>query len=137
MTPLILSQKKWRYALLCPSSVRLTQNLVLIGHSTPILPDFCWSIHDFSALMHAVVFGNVTAIIQRMYARRFSYDLQANELKDFYRIYNIPKPLKNKIREFYQTVWTVRRGIKHEKVSPPLVQHFPVLSFLVFFTDFL
>lgn len=37
----------------------------------------------FTALMHAVVFGNVTAIIQRMYARSSMYDMKIKDLKDF------------------------------------------------------
>ena len=36
--------------------------------------------------MHAVVFGNVTAIIQRMYARRFAYDILYTELEDFCKV---------------------------------------------------
>jgi potassium voltage-gated channel Eag-related subfamily H protein 8 len=38
------------------------------------------------ALMHAVVFGNVTAIIQRMYARRSQYQTRLRDLKDFFQI---------------------------------------------------
>ncbi|KAB0397692.1 hypothetical protein E2I00_019141, partial [Balaenoptera physalus] len=38
------------------------------------------------ALMHAVVFGNVTAIIQRMYSRRSLYHSRMKELKDFIRL---------------------------------------------------
>ncbi|MBW03991.1 Potassium voltage-gated channel subfamily H member 4, partial [Eschrichtius robustus] len=39
-----------------------------------------------AALMHAVVFGNVTAIIQRMYSRRSLYHSRMKELKDFIRL---------------------------------------------------
>lgn len=37
--------------------------------------------------MHAVVFGNVTAIIQRMYARRQQYDIKMRDLKDFIKVH--------------------------------------------------
>lgn len=39
-----------------------------------------------AALMHAVVFGNVTAIIQRMYARRYAYDVLNMELEEFCKV---------------------------------------------------
>lgn len=43
----------------------------------------------FSALMHAAVFGNVTAIVQRMYAKRSLYDSKWNDLKDFLTLYQV------------------------------------------------
>uniref|UniRef100_A0A3B5LJY4 Ion transport domain-containing protein n=1 Tax=Xiphophorus couchianus TaxID=32473 RepID=A0A3B5LJY4_9TELE len=43
------------------------------------------------ALMHAVVFGNVTAIIQRMYSRRSLYHTRMNDLKDFIRVHPVPR----------------------------------------------
>lgn len=44
---------------------------------------------SFSALMHAVVFGNVTAIIQRMYARRSQYQSKWRDLKDFIALHQV------------------------------------------------
>ncbi|XP_043939615.1 potassium voltage-gated channel subfamily H member 3 [Protopterus annectens] len=63
------------------------------------------------ALMHAVVFGNVTAIIQRMYSRRSLYHTRTKDLKDFIRIHRIPKPLKQRMLEYFQTTWSVNNGI--------------------------
>lgn len=42
-----------------------------------------------SALMHAVVFGNVTAIIQRMYSRRSLYQSKWRDLKDFIVLHQV------------------------------------------------
>lgn len=42
-----------------------------------------------AALMHAVVFGNVTAIIQRMYSRRSLYESKWRDLKDFVALHNV------------------------------------------------
>lgn len=44
---------------------------------------------EFSALMHAVVFGNVTAIIQRMYSRRSQYQSKWRDLKDFIVLHQV------------------------------------------------
>ncbi|XP_064408372.1 potassium voltage-gated channel subfamily H member 3 [Latimeria chalumnae] len=63
------------------------------------------------ALMHAVVFGNVTAIIQRMYSRRSLYHTRTKDLKDFIRIHHIPKQLKQRMLEYFQTTWSVNNGI--------------------------
>ena len=41
--------------------------------------------------MHAAVFGNVTAIVQRMYAKRSLYDSKWNDLKDFLTLYQASK----------------------------------------------
>lgn len=39
--------------------------------------------------MHAVVFGNVTAIIQRMYSRRSLYQSKWRDLKDFIVLHQV------------------------------------------------
>ncbi|XP_069790614.1 voltage-gated delayed rectifier potassium channel KCNH8 isoform X2 [Narcine bancroftii] len=63
------------------------------------------------ALMHAVVFGNVTAIIQRMYSRRSLYHTRTKDLKDFIRVHRLPKQLKQRMLECFQTTWSVNSGI--------------------------
>ncbi|XP_077170422.1 voltage-gated delayed rectifier potassium channel KCNH4 isoform X2 [Paroedura picta] len=63
------------------------------------------------ALMHAVVFGNVTAIIQRMYSRRSLYHTRMKDLKDFIRVHRLPQQLKQRMLEYFQTTWSVNSGI--------------------------
>uniref|UniRef100_A0AAV2L7Z4 Voltage-gated delayed rectifier potassium channel KCNH4 n=1 Tax=Knipowitschia caucasica TaxID=637954 RepID=A0AAV2L7Z4_KNICA len=63
------------------------------------------------ALMHAVVFGNVTAIIQRMYSRRSLYQTRTKDLKDFIRVHRLPKALEQRVMECFQTTWSVNNGI--------------------------
>ncbi|XP_077407299.1 voltage-gated delayed rectifier potassium channel KCNH4-like isoform X2 [Vanacampus margaritifer] len=63
------------------------------------------------ALMHAVVFGNVTAIIQRMYSRRSLYHTRMKDLKDFIRVHALPQQLKQRMLEYFQTTWSVNNGI--------------------------
>ena len=66
--------------------------------------------------MHAAVFGNVTAIIQRMYSRKTAYQTKNQELKDFTRVHHISKPLKRRMLEFFQTTWSINRGIDPREV---------------------
>uniref|UniRef100_A0A3Q2EL22 Voltage-gated delayed rectifier potassium channel KCNH4 n=1 Tax=Cyprinodon variegatus TaxID=28743 RepID=A0A3Q2EL22_CYPVA len=63
------------------------------------------------ALMHAVVFGNVTAIIQRMYSRRSLYHTRMKDLKDFNRVHRLPQQLKQRMLEYFQATWSVNNGI--------------------------
>lgn len=69
-----------------------------------------------AALMHAVVFGNVTAIIQRMYSRRSLYHSRMKDLKDFIRVHRLPRPLKQRMLEYFQTTWAVNSGIDSNEV---------------------
>ncbi|KRT86713.1 cNMP binding protein, partial [Oryctes borbonicus] len=63
------------------------------------------------ALMHAVVFGNVTAIIQRMYSRRSLYQIKWRDLKDFLTLHQIPNELKQRMQDYFQTMWSLNHGI--------------------------
>lgn len=69
------------------------------------------------ALMHAVVFGNVTAIIQRMYSRRSLYHTRMKDLKDFIRVHHLPQQLKQRMLEYFQTTWSVNNGIDANEVG--------------------
>ncbi|XP_031442518.1 potassium voltage-gated channel subfamily H member 8 [Clupea harengus] len=73
------------------------------------------------ALMHALVFGNVTAIIQRMYSRWSLYHTRTKDLKDFIRVHHLPQPLKQRMLEYFQTTWSVNNGID----SNVLLRDFP------------
>ncbi len=52
--------------------------------------------------MHAMVFGNVTAIVQRMYARRSQYQSKWRDLKDFLKLHQIPVELKQRVEDYFQ-----------------------------------
>lgn len=67
--------------------------------------------------MHAVVFGNVTAIIQRMYSRRSLYHTRTKDLKDFIRVHRLPKALEQRMMECFQTTWSVNNGIDVSEVK--------------------
>ncbi|XP_063107614.1 potassium voltage-gated channel subfamily H member 4 isoform X3 [Cavia porcellus] len=73
------------------------------------------------ALMHAVVFGNVTAIIQRLYSRRSLYHRRVKDLEDFVRVHRLPRPLKQRVLEYFQTTWAANCGIDADE----LLRDFP------------
>jgi len=82
-----------------------------------------------TALMHALVFGNVTAIIQRMYARRAIYQSKTSDLKDFFRTHHIPRQLKQRMQEYFQTTWSLNSGIDTHEVSV-FTNQFTSVSFI-------
>lgn len=70
-----------------------------------------------TALMHAVVFGNVTAIIQRIYSRRSLYQTKLRDLKDFFVLHQIPEELKQRMQDYFQTMWSLNHGIDIHEVN--------------------
>ncbi|XP_068629562.1 potassium voltage-gated channel subfamily H member 8-like isoform X3 [Battus philenor] len=88
--------------------------------SANTLPEKIFSILTMliGALMHAVVFGNVTAIIQRMYSRRSMYQSKWRDLKDFLSLNQVPKELKQRMQDYFQTMWSLNHGIDiHETLK--------------------
>lgn len=76
--------------------------------------------------MHAVVFGNVTAIIQRMYSRRSLYQSKWRDLKDFLTINQVPKELKQRMQDYFQTMWSLNHGIDIHEVNMKYYRHFTI-----------
>ncbi len=69
-----------------------------------------FSIHDihvfFSlALMYASIFGNVSAIIQRLYSGTARYQIQMLRVKEFIRFHQIPNPLRQRLEDYFNHAW--------------------------------
>ena len=68
--------------------------------------------------MHATIFGNVTAIVQRMYgARKSVYQGKWRDLKDFAILHSVPKELKQRMQDYFHTMWSLNHGIDPVEVS--------------------
>jgi potassium voltage-gated channel Eag-related subfamily H protein 8 len=77
--------------------------------------------------MHAAVFGNVTAIIQRMYSRKSLYQTKWRDLKDFLVVHQIPDELKQRMQDYFQTMWSLNHGIDiHEVGTPSILNSFKI-----------
>lgn len=81
------------------------------------------------ALMYASIFGNVSAIIQRLYSGTARYHLQMLRVKEFIRFHQIPNPLRQRLEEYFQHAWTYTNGIDMNMVRARLL-------FFVFFTKY-
>ncbi|KAF3833730.1 hypothetical protein F7725_024934 [Dissostichus mawsoni] len=82
-----------------------------VSANTDIEKIFSICVMLIGALMHALVFGNVTAIIQRIYSRWSQYHTRTKDLKDFIRVHHLPQSLKQRMLEYFQTTWSVNNGI--------------------------
>uniref|UniRef100_A0A915LPJ2 Ion transport domain-containing protein n=1 Tax=Meloidogyne javanica TaxID=6303 RepID=A0A915LPJ2_MELJA len=63
------------------------------------------------SLMYASVFGNVSAIIQRLYSGTARYHTEMSRLREFIRFQQIPNPLRQRLEEYFQHAWSYTNGI--------------------------
>ncbi|CBY32969.1 unnamed protein product [Oikopleura dioica] len=63
------------------------------------------------SLMYASIFGNVSAIIQRLYSGTARYHAQMNRVREFIRFHQIPNPLRQRLEEYFQHAWSYTNGI--------------------------
>ncbi|KAK5881213.1 hypothetical protein CesoFtcFv8_022036 [Champsocephalus esox] len=63
------------------------------------------------SLMYASIFGNVSAIIQRLYSGTTRYHTQMLRVKEFIRFHQIPGCLRQRLEEHFQHAWSYTNGI--------------------------
>ncbi|XP_057681704.1 potassium voltage-gated channel subfamily H member 6 [Corythoichthys intestinalis] len=63
------------------------------------------------SLMYASIFGNVSAIIQRLYSGTTRYHTQMLRVKEFIRFHQIPVSLRQRLEEYFQHAWSYTNGI--------------------------
>ena len=80
--------------------------------------------------MYASIFGNVSAIIQRLYSGTARYHTQMLRVKEFIRFHQIPNPLRQRLEEYFQHAWSYTNGIDMNMVSPTTLL---VLSLLLYY----
>uniref|UniRef100_A0A8C1LC13 Potassium voltage-gated channel, subfamily H (eag-related), member 6b n=1 Tax=Cyprinus carpio TaxID=7962 RepID=A0A8C1LC13_CYPCA len=68
------------------------------------------------SLMYASIFGNVSAIIQRLYSGTTRYHTQMLRVKEFIRFHQIPGELRQRLEEYFQHAWSYTNGINMNAV---------------------
>ncbi|XP_041907361.1 potassium voltage-gated channel subfamily H member 1 [Corvus kubaryi] len=68
------------------------------------------------SLLYATIFGNVTTIFQQMYANTNRYHEMLNSVRDFLKLYQVPKGLSERVMDYIVSTWSMSRGIDTEKV---------------------
>ncbi|XP_047233853.1 potassium voltage-gated channel subfamily H member 6 isoform X1 [Girardinichthys multiradiatus] len=69
------------------------------------------------SLMYASIFGNVSAIIQRLYSGTTRYHTQMLRVKEFIRFHQIPGGLRLRLEEYFQHAWSYTNGKDMNAVS--------------------
>ncbi|XP_002157210.4 potassium voltage-gated channel subfamily H member 6 [Hydra vulgaris] len=73
------------------------------------------------ALMYAVIFGNVTAIIHRLYSGLAHYHSTMRRVRQFIRFYQIPSPLRQRLEDYSHYDYSYTNGIDMNEI----LGHFP------------
>ncbi|XP_041974697.1 potassium voltage-gated channel unc-103-like isoform X3 [Aricia agestis] len=68
------------------------------------------------SLMYASIFGNVSAIIQRLYSGTARYHTQILRVREFIRFHQITNPLRQRLEEYFQHAWSYTNGIDTSSV---------------------
>lgn len=69
-----------------------------------------------SAMFYAVIFGNLTAIIQRLYSRTARYHRDVRVVNEFLAIHDMPESLQGNLREYFTNEQAAIRGDDIESV---------------------
>lgn len=75
--------------------------------------------------MYASIFGNVSAIIQRLYSGTARYHTQMLRVREFIRFHQIPNPLRQRLEEYFQHAWSYTNGIDMNAVRHQWVRGHP------------
>ncbi|XP_029352967.1 potassium voltage-gated channel subfamily H member 5a [Echeneis naucrates] len=68
------------------------------------------------SLLYATIFGNVTTIFQQMYTNTNRYHEMLNNVRDFLKLYQVPKGLSERVMDFIVSAWAMSKGIDTDKV---------------------
>lgn len=68
------------------------------------------------ALFYAAVFGNVAAIIARLYSSTAHFHEQMQKVREFIRFYQLPKHLRHRIEDYAHHQWSYTNGIDMNEV---------------------
>ncbi len=79
--------------------------LYMYLHIHIVYYDIVYMYFLFLALMYASIFGNVSAIIQRLYSGTARYQIQMLRVKEFIRFHQIPNPLRQRLEDYFNHAW--------------------------------
>ncbi|KAM4591843.1 potassium voltage-gated channel subfamily H member 1a isoform 1-T1 [Odontesthes bonariensis] len=87
-----------------------------IAPTTDVEKIFAVAMMMIGSLLYATIFGNVTTIFQQMYANTNRYHEMINSVRDFLKLYQVPKGLSERVMDYIASTWSMSRGIDTEKV---------------------
>ena len=73
------------------------------------------------ALLYAAIFGNVTTIVQQLYSSSARYHEMLNNIREFMKLYQVPKELSERVMDYVVSSWAATKGINSDKASAIVV----------------
>lgn len=70
----------------------------------------------FGGLCYAVIFGQVTAIVQQSQKKSEGYHETLNNMRSFCKLYKVPKEISTRIVDYYMYTWVLNRGVDTNSV---------------------
>lgn len=130
MYPVLLSSISFQWKQIMIDSILTSILFFHLFYSDSPLNDKLNEINSDTALMYASIFGNVSAIIQRLYSGTARYHTQLLRVREFIRFHQVPNPLRQRLEEYFQHAWTYTNGIDMNMVSIYSILFYPVYSVL-------
>ena len=75
------------------------------------------NIHFSLGLCYAVIFGQVTAIVQQAQKKSEGYHQTLDNMRSFCKLYNVPKEISTRIIDYYMYTWVLNRGVDTTQVN--------------------
>ena len=66
--------------------------------------------------MYAIIFGNVTTIIHKLYSGTAHYRSIMRQIRQFVRFHRIPSPLRQRLEDYSQYDYSYTNGIDTNEV---------------------
>ncbi|XP_057304856.1 potassium voltage-gated channel unc-103-like isoform X2 [Hydractinia symbiolongicarpus] len=68
------------------------------------------------AIVQSAIFGNMTAVIQKLYAARAKFHAKASQIKQFVRQHQIDDELKRRIEDWFISQWSISKGVNTQEM---------------------
>uniref|UniRef100_A0A4X2LQ52 Potassium voltage-gated channel subfamily H member 5 n=1 Tax=Vombatus ursinus TaxID=29139 RepID=A0A4X2LQ52_VOMUR len=81
-----------------------------IAPTTDVEKMFSVAMMMVGSLLYATIFGNVTTIFQQMYANTNRYHEMLNNVRDFLKLYQVPKGLSERVMDYIVSTWSMSKG---------------------------
>ena len=70
----------------------------------------------FGSLLYAMIFGNITTIFQQMSSQSTRYHAILKSIRDFMKIYSVPKDLSERVLDYVISTYSLTKGVNTEQV---------------------
>ena len=71
----------------------------------------------FPAILYALIFGQVTTILQQAQKQTAKYHSIIDNMKMFSKLYKVPQRLGDRIVDYFMSTWAINKGVDIDEVS--------------------